>query len=347
MAEQFGEKMLDVLNGGALALMISLGHQTGLFDALAQLPPATSAEIARAAGLNERYVREWLGSMVTSNVVEYDPTECVYTLPPEHAAFLTRAATPDNMAATAQWIAVLGSVESQIAECFKSGGGVPYEAFHRFHKVMAEESAQTCVAALEDHILPLAPGLVDQLKSGIRVLDIGCGSGRAVNHLAGLFPKSQFVGYDLCDEAIEAARVEAGDRALTNVQFEVVDVSKLDDDTEFDLITAFDAIHDQADPALVLSNISRALKPDGTFLVQDIKGSSVLENNFDNPMAPFLFTVSCMHCMTVSLSQGGAGLGAMWGKELALEMFRDAGFGQVDVKELDHDMINYYYVCQR
>ena len=97
----------------------------------------------------------------------------------------------------------------------------------------------------------------------------------------------------------------------------------------------------------MLRNISQALKPDGTFLVQDIKGSSVLENNLENPLAPFLFTVSCMHCMTVSLSQGGAGLGAMWGKELALKMFKEAGFGNVDVKELDHDIINYYYVCTR
>ena len=144
--------------------------------------------------------------MVPARVIDYDPAEGLDTLPAEHAAFLTRAATPDNLAATAQWVAVLGSVEAKIVDSFKNGGGVPYEDFSRFHDVMAEESAQTCVAALGDHILPLAPGLIDQLKSGIKVLDIGCGSGRAVNHLAGLYPNSQFVGYDLCEEAIQNAR---------------------------------------------------------------------------------------------------------------------------------------------
>ena len=345
--EAFADKMVAALNGSSLALMCSIGHQTGLFDALAGLPPSTSEEIAQAANLNERYVREWLAALVTAEVLEYQPEGQLYSLPAEHAALLTRAASPDNIAATTQWIAVLGYVESQIVDCFKNGGGVPYEAFHRFHQVMAEESAQTCVAALESHILPLAPGLTEKLVAGIRVLDVGCGAGRAINHLAAVFPNSQFVGYDLCEEAIAAANSEVAERGLSNITFETRDVSKLDNVAEFDLITAFDAIHDQAEPAVVLDNISKALKDDGTFLVQDIKGSSVLENNFDNPVAAFLYTISCMHCMTVSLSQGGAGLGAMWGKELAQQMFGDAGFNNVDVKELDHDIINYYYVCSK
>lgn len=345
--EAFAGKMIGALNASSLALMCSIGHQTGLFDAMADLPPASSSEIAKAAGLQERYVREWLAALVTSEVIEFNPTDQLYSLPGEHAALLTRSASPDNLAATTQWIAVLGSVESQIVDCFTQGGGVPYEAFHRFHQVMAEESAQTCVAALEDHILPLAPGLTERLEAGIKVLDVGCGAGRAINHLAAVFPNSQFVGYDLCEEAISAANSEVAERGLSNIQFDTRDVSKLDNVAEFDLITAFDAVHDQADPAKVLDNISKALKDDGTFLVQDIKGSSVLENNFENPVAAFLYTISCMHCMTVSLSQGGAGLGAMWGKELAEQMFGDAGFKNVDVKELDHDIINYYYVCTK
>lgn len=343
----FAEKLVGTLNGGALALMISLGHQTGLFDAMAKLPPATSNEIAAAAELNERYVREWLGAMVTGEIVEYDPGESVYSLPPEHAALITRDAAPENIAATTQWIAVLGSVESKIVDSFRNGGGVPYEEFHRFHEVMAEESAQTVVAALFNHILPLSPGLRIDLEAGVRAMDLGCGSGRALNHLAKNFPKSQFVGYDLCEEAILAARAEAESLGLDNVQFEIRDVSKLDEPENFDVITAFDAIHDQADPAKVLDNIYTALRPGGTFLMQDIKGSSYVEKNLDNPLSTFLYTVSCMHCMTVSLSQDGLGLGAMWGKEKALEMLGDAGFSDVEVKELDHDMINYYYIMKK
>ena len=176
-AEAFAERMVDVLNSGAIALMTSIGHRTGLFDAMAGLPPSTSEQIASAASLNERYVREWLGAMVVGRIVEHDPQDGTYRLPPEHAAFLTRAATPDNIAVTAQFIPLMGSVEDRIVERFREGGGVPYSAFPRFHEVMAEDSGQTVVSALFDSILPLVPGLTERLEAGIEVLDVGCGSG--------------------------------------------------------------------------------------------------------------------------------------------------------------------------
>ncbi len=179
-ANQFVEKLLTVLNNGALTLMLSIGHRTGLFDALGKLEiPATSAEIAAAAGLNERYVREWLGAMVTGQIVEFNPKSSGYRLPPEHAAFLTRAASPNNLGVTSQWIPLLAQVEDQIIECFRNGGGVPYSAYSRFHEVMAEESDQTTRSALVNSILPLVPGLIEKLNDGIDVMEIGCGSGRA------------------------------------------------------------------------------------------------------------------------------------------------------------------------
>lgn len=139
--EEFAASVLQHLNGAAVALMLSVGHRTRLFDMLAALPAATSAELAEAAGLNERYVREWLSAMTTARIVSYDAERQRFTLPPLHAAFLTRAASPNNIAATAQFVPVLGAVEDRIVECFYRGGGVPYEAFGRFHNVMAEESA--------------------------------------------------------------------------------------------------------------------------------------------------------------------------------------------------------------
>ena len=122
-AEEFAERMVGVLNEGAIALMTSIGHRTGLFDAMAGLPPSTREEKASAAELNERYVREWLGAMVVGGVCQYDPENATYRLPQEHAAFLTRAASPDNIAAFAQYIPLLGSVEDGIVESFKNGGG--------------------------------------------------------------------------------------------------------------------------------------------------------------------------------------------------------------------------------
>lgn len=346
-AELFAERMMGVLNEGAVALMCSIGHRTGLFDTLAQIPPATGAQIAEAAGLNERYVREWLDGMVVSRVLSYDPDTRQYTLPDEHAAFLTRSAAPDNIAMFAQYIPLLGTVEDEIVDCFYSGGGVPYDRFERFVEVMAEDSGQTVVAALLDSILPLAPGLTEKLESGIDALDVGCGSGSALIVLARAFPNSRFTGYDFLEENIATARAEAEQEGLSNVHFQLKDVATIDAQETYDLITAFDAIHDQAYPARVLDNIYRALKAGGVFLMQDIAGSTHVHNNMDLPLAPLLYTVSTMHCMTVSLAQDGQGLGTMWGKEKALEMLADAGFTDVDVHQLEHDFQNYYYVMTK
>jgi len=165
--------------------------------------------------------------------------------------------------------------------------------------------------------------------------------------MASKLPNSKFTGFDFSSEAIEYAKDEAKKLQLSNISFEKKDVSNFSDPQKFDLITAFDAIHDQANPAKVLENISKSLKDDGIFLMQDIGASSKLEKNYNLPLAPFFYTISCLHCMTVSLALNGAGLGAMWGKELAIKMLNDAGFSNVEVKELPHDPINYYYIARK
>ncbi|MCU0669146.1 MAG: class I SAM-dependent methyltransferase [Myxococcota bacterium] len=346
-AERFAGRMVEILNGGALALMTSIGHRAGLFDVMAQLDFATSRAIADEAGLVERYVREWLGAMVTGGIVEHDPEHGTYRLPREHAASLTRDARPGNLATTAQWIALLGSVEDRVLECFERGGGVPYSAYGRFHQVMAEESDQTVVSALVGSILPLVPGGIDALERGIDVLDVGCGSGRALNTMAAAFPRSRFVGYDLSSEAIVSARVEARERGLANASFEVRDVADLNDEARFDLVTAFDAIHDQARPGDVLAAVARALRPGGVFLIQEVRGTSHVHLDAAHPLAPLLYTVSCLHCMTVSLAAGGAGLGAMWGAETARRMLEAAGFRDLAMHELPHDGMSMYCVARR
>ena len=346
-SEQFAERMMTILNHGALNLMISIGYRTGLFDVMSELPASTSEEIAKAAGLNERYVREWLGAMVTGGIIDHYHEKKSYSLPEEHAVWLTRKAVPNNIAVTTQWISLLGSVEDKIVECFKNGGGVPYEAFTRFHEVMSDESYQTVIVPLLDQTLPLIEGIKERLEEGINVLDVGCGSGFALVHMAREFPNSRFTGYDISEEAIDRGTAHAAQYGLTNVTLIAKDVAEFDDVQKYDLITTFDAIHDQADPDRVLSNINRALKDDGVYLMQDIAGSSHVHNNMDHPLAPLLYTTSCMHCMTVSLSQNGKGLGAMWGKELATDMVKNAGFTQVEIKEQPHDPINYYYIIRK
>jgi 2-polyprenyl-3-methyl-5-hydroxy-6-metoxy-1,4-benzoquinol methylase len=349
-AEAFAGRLLSTLNSGGLCLMASIGHRTGLFDAMRDQPPMTSVEIAAKAGLNERYVREWLGAMVTAGVVDVDSPNLVFSLPSEHAAFLTRAAAADNIAVFTQYIALLGSVEEAIVECFKMGGGVPYDRFPRFHDVMAEDSGQSVLSSLESHILPLVPGLSDQLSSGIRMLDVGCGRGRIILRLAELFPSSRFVGMDLSEEAIQRARTEVSARGLTNIEFVAVDLGDFHQKAEpesFDLVTTFDAVHDQAWPLNVLKGIHRTLRGNGVYLMQDIKGSSQVYNNVAHPIGTFLYTISCMHCMTVSLAQGGEGLGAMWGEEKTREYLARAGFRSVQKHELIHDIQNNWYVIRK
>lgn len=338
--------MLDILNKSALGLMISIGHRTRLFDVMADTyAAATSEEISSRANLNERYVREWLGALVTARIIQYDPQEKTYSLPKEKADFLTRNGK-FNMATTVQFIPVMAQVEDEIIHCFENGGGVPYESYNRFHEVMAEESNQTVLAELIDGILPIVLGIKDKLNQGIKVLDVGCGSGRAINLMAKTFPSSHFTGYDFSSEGIKNAKKEKERLQLQNANFEQQDAASFDHTKRFDMITAFDAIHDQANPKKVLENIRQSLKPDGVFLMQDIAGSSHLEKNLEHPLAPFMYTISCLHCMTVSLALGGMGLGAMWGKEKAIEMLNEAGFSNVEVKQLPHDPINYFYIAK-
>ncbi len=344
----FGERFLGALNEAATVLMISVGHRTGLFDTLSEVGPASSEDLAAAAGLQERYVREWLHALTVSKVVELDETGR-FRLPAEHAALLTYS-RKENLGVFAQYISLSGSVEDDVVRCFREGGGVPYERFGRFHEVMAEDSGQTVLSALHDRILPLASGLEERLAGGIRVADLGCGRGMALLDLAARYPASDFTGYDLSEEAVAFASARGRERGLENVRFVARDLSDFDRTAEeraFDLVFTFDAVHDQARPLALLRGIARALRPDGIYLMQDIHAASDVRGNMDHPLGPFLYTISVMHCMTVSLAQGGAGLGTMWGREQALAMLFEAGFSQVEVHRLEHDLQNDYYIVRK
>jgi 2-polyprenyl-3-methyl-5-hydroxy-6-metoxy-1,4-benzoquinol methylase len=345
--QEFAERMVGVIDSAALALLLSIGHQTKLFDTMAELPPATSTQIADAAGLNERYVREWLGGVVASRVVDYDPATQTYSLPRHHAAVLTRAAGPDNLTRIAQYIALLGEVEQGIIGCFANGGGLSYSEFPRFHTLTAEMSGEVYDAALVDVVLPLADGLPEMLRAGVNVADIGCGSGHAINVMAKAFPASRFTGIDFSEEGLKAGAAEADALGLTNATFAQADVARLDATEAYDVITVFDAIHDQAQPAQVLANIHRALRPGGVLLMVDIKASSNVEDNVGAPLATYKYTVSTMHCMTVSLALDGAGLGTCWGRQLAMSMLADAGFSDVTISEIESDPQNNYYIARK
>ena len=346
-AEAFADRVAGMLDDGAAAVLIGLGHRAGLFAAMAATPPATSGAIAARAGLDERYVREWLAAMTTARVLDYDPARRTYHLPPHHAACLVADAPLGNLAVFGQHVALMGQVGERVLGCLRAGGGLAYDDYPCFHVLMEEDSAQTVTAALFDHVLPLVPDLDARLAAGIDVLDAGCGRGSALAALAARYPASRFTGYDLCPDAIAHAERVATAAGLTNLAFAVRDLSDYATSAAFDLVTSFDAIHDQKDPQALIRALHAALRPDGVYLVQDIGGSAKLENNLDFPLATFLYAISLTHCTPVSLGQGGAGLGTMWGWETAEAMLREAGFAAVARHGLAHDPMNVWFVARR
>jgi 2-polyprenyl-3-methyl-5-hydroxy-6-metoxy-1,4-benzoquinol methylase len=345
-AEEFAGRTVQILNDSMLALLLSVGHQTRLFDTMAGLEPSTSAQVAAAAGLDERYIREWLAGLTVGGIVEHDAVAGTYALPAEHATCLTRAAGPNNLASFAQYVSLFGELEGEVVRAFEDGRGVPYSAMPRFQALQAEESAQTHDGGLIEVTLPLVDGLVDGLRSGIDVLDVGCGHGHAANLIADAFPSTRVTGIDISEQGIAAARAEAERLLLTNARFEVRDAETVGE-AEYDLVTTFDVVHDLPRPVETVAAIRRALRPGGIYLMVDIAASSHVHENIEHPLGPALYTASIFHCMSVSLAGGGPGLGAMWGEQAALELLERAGFDQVEVKRVETDFLNNYYIARK
>jgi SAM-dependent methyltransferase len=345
-AEGFASRVHQILDGGALALLLSIGHRTGLFDVMATLPPADSRAIARESGLDERYVREWLGAMVAGGIVQFDDARCLYALPAEHAAALTRQAGPENLAVASQWISLLGGVEDELVDAFANGGGVPASCYRRFHKVMSEDSGQRQVSLLESEVLPLVPALRDSLEHGIDLLDVGCGTGAVVCELGRLFPRSRFLGIDLSVEAIAEARRAASALRLRNVRFEERDAAQLPSDARFHAATAFRVIHRQPEPERVLASIARALRPQGVLLMQEEASTGSAARDAGRPLAAFGYALSCLHSLATARAAGGAALGSMWGASGIRRALAAAGFNRIEAKQIPRDPRSVYFLAR-
>lgn len=344
--EAFSLHLLDTFGKSYVTYMIDLASRTGLLEAAAQ-GPGTSDEVSRRAGLSERYVRECLSVLASGGIVEYDGSTRTFTLPAEHAVCLT-GHTAENMSPLSRLPGLLAKQLDGLEEAFRHGGGVSYEDYRpEFTGYMDELGRAGYDQTLIGGLLPLTGDVPARLTAGARVADIGCGTGHTTNLLAREYPASTFIGYDFAADAIEQARKEAAEYGLTNVTFEVLDVVALNPAEPFDVVFAFDAIHDQAKPATVLQRIFGSLTRGGVFVMVDINASSNLEDNIGNPLAPMIYGISTLHCMTVSLAQGGDGLGTAWGEQLARGMLDDAGFESVETATLAEDPLNLIYVARK
>ena len=356
--EAFARQMTDILNLGALNLAMGLGYRLGLFEALDALAaPASCDAIATQAGLAGRYVREWLGIMVCGGIVALSAGQDGqdrFHLPRAHADLITRRAGSANLGVYTQEIPLLTrcAVE-EVAEGFRTGRGVEYRHYPRFQQFMGQLADAKHRQVLVGTFLPSVDEgrMVRLMTGGIRVCDLGCAEGLALMLMAEAFPRSTFVGLDISKEALHTARTAAASQGLANVIFIQQDAAALDESSSlagsFDYVTAFDAIHDQTRPLAALRGVRALLKPGGAFSMVDIAAASRLADNRDHPMGAFLYTVSLMHCMPVGLVDGGTGLGMMWGREKAVALLREAGFGDVAVTAIPQDAFNLHFFCRK
>jgi ubiquinone/menaquinone biosynthesis C-methylase UbiE len=354
--ESFSRKMIDILNFGALNLALAIGYRTGLNDVLDTFDtPQAASSIAEKASLNPRYVSEWLAIMATGGIVEVSvggDGENRFLLPTAHGDFITRRAGSSNLGVYSQEIPLLTTCAMEaVISGFHTGDGVSYENYPRFQAFMSELADAKHQQVLIDGFLPTVDDgkLIKRLHEGIRVLDLGCAEGLVLLLMAKAFPNSQFMGIDISEEAIRAARKEVQLQELYNVDFVVMDAATLTQNREiresFDYVMAFDAIHDQIQPLEALRGVHSVLSEGGRFSMVDIAARTNLTGNMTHPMGPFLYTVSLMHCMPVGLVNGGAGLGMMWGQEMAVDMLRQAGFRDVEVQEIPNDPFNLHFFC--
>lgn len=355
--DSFSQKMIDILNYGAINLAMAIGYRLGLFDVMDRFDePQPASQIAAYSGLNLRYVREWLGVMVTGGIVELSRPadgENLYGLPKAHGDLLTRRAGNSNVGVYTQEIPLLTTCAMDgVLEGFRTGQGVPYDNYPRFQAFMSELADAKHRRILVEVFLPSVDDgrLVARLRKGIRVCDLGCAQGVALLLMARAFPKSRFVGIDLSEEAIAQAVGEMTRLNILNAEFLRKDAAHLKEHAalrkSFDYVTAFDAIHDQTHPLDALKGVREILAPGGMFSMVDIAARTDLADNLDHPMGSFLYTVSLMHCMPVGLVNDGMGLGMMWGREKAVALLKEAGFDQVEVYDIPNDPFNLHFLCR-
>ncbi|HYH07044.1 MAG TPA: class I SAM-dependent methyltransferase [Thermoanaerobaculia bacterium] len=343
----YAYRIARTLNSGFTAMMISVGHRTGLFDVLAALPPSTSAQIATAASLSERYVREWLAAMTTAHIIDYDARTGTYFLPIEYAAVLARMAGANNLAPSAQMLSLLAANEDLVVAGFRSGGGVVPQAYERLRATMAAEKRELIDESYVDALLELMPDMRARLEAGTTVLDAGCGDGALTLTFARMFPRSAFRGIDSSREAIRSAWERLEESGLCNVEFTTGDVANVDDRRAFGLVLAMESLREQAFPRTALRNLAAALKRDGVLLMQEVASSSHLAKNAEHAFAPMLYAISTMHTVPVAMAEEGDALGLMWGRERAVQMLTEAGFRQVRFEKLAADPLSFYAVAMR
>jgi len=318
--------------GASLTVALAyIGDRLGVFKLMAAGEPMTSRQIAERTGLNERYIREWASTMAAAGYIEYHSADETFRMNREQAMVLTWEDNTFFTGGAFQYAVACYRQIGKLMDAFRGGGGVP---FTDFGPEIVEAIERLFHAGYEAWVaeqwLPAVPGLEAKLQGGIEVAEVGCGAGQCIVPVAAAYPNSRFTGYDVDATSIARARTKAAGAGIANrLGFEQVAAESIPGADRFDLVLAFNCIHDMAHPRAALAGIRRALKPGGVFLWSEADAADRLEDNF-TPVGRTMYGASTMHCMTVSLAQGGEGLGSVIGAKLARELVQEAGFSNFE-----------------
>lgn len=345
---EYAREVFGALSGAMTSAMIYLGDQLGLYRTLADAGAVTSDQLAERTGLSERWLREWLQQQGAAGILDYQG-EGRFELSPEGEALLADETHPSFGAGFFSSLPQQMGVLERLPESFRTGRGLPYDAFGPEGARGIERGlAPWFRALLVPAVLPRLDGVVEALDAGVAVADVGCGAGVALLEMARAYPRSRFHGYDISRHALARAernRVEVG---VQNASFHDAALEPLPEDARFAFVTTFDCLHDMTDPAAMIAAIRRAIRPDGTWLIADIKGRPTYEQNVaENPMAAMMYGTSVLSCMSSALSEeGGLGLGTLgFHEKRAREMVAAAGFGRFEPLDLRHP-VNAFYVVR-
>ena len=330
--------------GEMVSLMIHIGDRLGLYRALAGAGPVTAAELAEKTGLKERWLLEWLRGQAAARLLDYRDGDR-FELSPVGTAVLADEEGSLAFAAGAFSNPIPPETTDKLVDAFRTGIGLSYEelgpnAAHRTERMLGPWVRQ----ALVPQILPALDGVADKLERGAVVADVGCGGGLAIAAMAEAYPKSEFHGYDPSNHAIDRCREKVAEQGLNNLKTFVAGGEALPSEATYDFLITFDCIHDMTHPAEVIASIRRALKPDGTWLIKDIRSTPDFKQNMRNPMLAMFYGFSVSACMSSALSEpDGAGLGTLgFNPAVAEDMVREAGFSRFRLHDFD-DPSNLYY----
>jgi 2-polyprenyl-3-methyl-5-hydroxy-6-metoxy-1,4-benzoquinol methylase len=342
----FAFKVVGELGAALAGAHVYIGDRLGLFKTLASSGPVTTEQLAKATGLQERYLREWTAAMAASGFNDYDPAGATFALPAAKAAVLADEDSPVFVGGFAQMIPDHYTVIPGIIKAFHEGGGVPYTSYTADTFQGTERFFRPgYINFLVQQWVP-AMGMTEKLTQGARVADVGCGRGQAICTLAKAFPKSTFTGFDNHAPGIAAARDNAREQGVSaNTSWEVRASTELPQTAEFDLVTTLDSLHDMVDPHGAGKAIYGALKPGGSWFIVEPNMSDKLEENL-NPVGRVFYSVSMLQCMTASLAHGGAGYGAGMGPANIERVAREAGFRKFESLPIENPF-NHYFLATK